>query len=82
MLGGWGGGVLELYDYNCPVNVQGCDPSLGENQYSTISGDLAYVNPFFWPKVPPYRPPIHSYFRFGPSSDVPNAMSREWCCHK
>ena len=41
-----GGGVLKIYDYNCPVNVQGYDPSLGAKQYSTISGSLAYVNPF------------------------------------
>ena len=40
------GGVLKIYDYNCPVNVQGYDPSLGAKQYSTISGALAYVNPF------------------------------------
>ena len=41
-----GGGVLKIYDYNCPVNVQGYDPSLGAKQYSTISVSLAYVNPF------------------------------------
>ena len=41
-----GGGVLKIYDYNCPVNVQRYDPSLGAKQYSTISGALAYVNPF------------------------------------
>ena len=41
-----GGGVLKLYDYNFPVNVQGYDPSLGSKQYSTISGALAFVNPF------------------------------------
>ena len=40
------GEVIKLYDYNCPVNVQGYDPSLGAKQYSTISGALAYVNPF------------------------------------
>ena len=41
-----GGGVLKIYDYNCYVNIQGYDPSLGAKQYSTISGALAYVNPF------------------------------------
>ena len=41
-----GGRVLKIYDYNCPVNVQGYDPLLGAKQYSTISGALAYVNPF------------------------------------
>ena len=41
-----GGGVLNLYDYNCPVNIQGYDPSLGARQYRTISGSLAHVNPF------------------------------------
>ena len=41
-----GGVVLKLYDYNCPFNVKGYDPSLGAKQYSTISGALAYVNPF------------------------------------
>ena len=35
-----GGGVLKIYDYKCPVNVQGYDPSLGAKQYSTISGSL------------------------------------------
>ena len=40
------GGVLKIYYYNCPVNVQGYEPSLGANQYSTIIGALAYVNPF------------------------------------
>ena len=41
-----GGGVLKIYDYNCPVNVQGYDPLLGAKQYSTISVALACVNPF------------------------------------
>ena len=41
-----GGGVLKIYDNNCPFNVQGYDPLLGSKQYSTISGALAYVNPF------------------------------------
>ena len=41
-----GGGVLKIYDYNCPINVQGYEPSLGAKQYCTISGALAYVNPF------------------------------------
>ena len=41
-----GGGVLNIYDYNFPFNVQGYDPSLGTKQYITISGALAYVNPF------------------------------------
>ena len=35
-----------MYDYKFSVNVQGYDPSLGEKQYSTISGSLAYINPF------------------------------------
>ena len=42
-LGGW---VLNIYDYNFLFNVQGYDPLLGSKQYSTISGALAYVNPF------------------------------------
>ena len=41
-----GGGVLKLYDYNFPFSFQGYYPSLGAKQYSTISGALAYVNPF------------------------------------
>ena len=40
------GGVLKIYDYNFPVNVHGCDPSLSTKQYITISGALSYVNPF------------------------------------
>ena len=40
------GGVLNIYDYNCPVNVQGYDPLLGAKQYITISGAFAYVKPF------------------------------------
>ena len=35
-----------MYDYNFPVNFRGYDPLLGAKQYSTISGALAYVNPF------------------------------------
>ena len=41
-----GGGVIKIYDYICTINFQVYDPSLGAKQYSTISGDLAYVNPF------------------------------------
>ena len=41
-----GGGVLKIYDHNCSVNVHGYDPLLGAKQYITISGALAYVNPF------------------------------------
>ena len=45
-----------MYDYNCPVNVQGYDPLLGAKQYSIISGALAYVNPFTGLK---YHPIAH-----------------------
>ena len=41
-----GGGVLNIYDYNFPVNFQWYDTSLGANQYSTIIDSLTYVNPF------------------------------------
>ena len=35
-----------LFDYNCPINVQGYDPNLGVKEYCTISGALAYTHPF------------------------------------
>ena len=41
-----GRGALEIYDYECPVNVQGYDPSLGTRQYRTISGVVAYTHPY------------------------------------
>ena len=31
-----------MFDFNCPVNVQGYDPSLGIRQHQTISGVIAY----------------------------------------
>ena len=39
-------GALVLFDYNCPVNVQGYDPILGAEQYQTVSDGLAYTHPF------------------------------------
>ena len=41
-----GGGTLKLFDYDCPVNVQGYDPTLGVKQYRIISGDMAYTHRF------------------------------------
>ena len=41
-----GGGGLKLFDCDCPANDQGCDPTLGVNEYCTISGALAYTHPF------------------------------------
>ena len=35
-----------LFDYDCPVNVQGYDPTLGVKECYTISGTLAYTHPF------------------------------------
>ena len=40
------GGNLKLFDYDCPVNIQGYDPTLGVKVYRTISGALAYTHPF------------------------------------
>ena len=37
-----GGGALKLFNYNCPVNIHGYDPTLGMRQYQTISGAVAY----------------------------------------
>ena len=41
-----GHGALKIFDFNCPVNVQGYDPSLGVREYSTITGGLVYVQPY------------------------------------
>ena len=41
-----GGVTLKFFDYDCPVNVQGHDPTLGVKKYCTISGALAYTHPF------------------------------------
>ena len=41
-----GHGALKIFDFNCPVNVQGYDPSLGVRQCSTISGVVGYIHPF------------------------------------
>ena len=37
---------LKLFDYDCPVNVQGYDPALGTKQFDTISGAVVYTHPF------------------------------------
>ena len=34
-----------MADYEIPVHVQGCDPTLGKNTYRTISGALLYDHP-------------------------------------
>ena len=39
-------GGLVLFDYYCPVNVQGYDPALEAKQYQTVSGGLAYTHLF------------------------------------
>ena len=39
-------GGLVLFDYYCPVNVQGYDPALEAKQYQTVSGGLAYTHHF------------------------------------
>ena len=36
-----GGASLKLFDYDCPVNVQGYDPTLGVKDYRTISSALS-----------------------------------------
>ena len=41
-----GRGCLKLFDYECPVNVQGYDPALGTKQFDTISGAIVYIHPF------------------------------------
>ena len=41
-----GGKALRIYDYECPVNVQGYDSALGVRQYQTITGVVGYVHPF------------------------------------
>ena len=35
-----GGVTLNLFDYDCTVNVQGYDTNLGVKEYRTISGAL------------------------------------------
>ena len=41
-----GAGALKLFDFNCPVHVQGYDESLGTKEFQTISGAVACVHPF------------------------------------
>ena len=38
-----GHGALRIFYFNCPVNVQRYDLSLGIMQYQTISGVIAYT---------------------------------------
>ena len=38
--------ALKLFDSDCPVNVQGYDPTLGVKECHTISGTLSYTHPF------------------------------------
>ncbi len=42
---GLGRDALILLDYDRPVIVKGCDPSLGTKTYATVSGALAYDDP-------------------------------------
>ena len=37
--------ALIILDYNRPVTVQGYDPSLGSQTYSTVTGILSYLDP-------------------------------------
>ena len=41
-----GSGALKLFDYDCPVNVQGYDSALGVKQYQTSSVAVGYIHPF------------------------------------
>ena len=41
-----GAGALKLFDFNCPVRVQGYDESLGTREYQTVSGAIGYQHPF------------------------------------
>ena len=41
-----GSAALKIYDYDCPVNVQGYDSALGVKQFQTISGVVGYTHPF------------------------------------
>ena len=41
-----GSGALKIYDFDCPVNVQGYDSTLGVKQLQTISGVVQYIHPF------------------------------------
>ena len=41
-----GRGALVLFDYGQPINIQGYDPLLGANQFSTVSSGLAYTHPY------------------------------------
>ena len=58
-----GHGALKIFDFNCPVNVQGYDPALGVRQYSTISGVVGYVHPFTGRKFHIVVHQGHSYSR-------------------
>ena len=41
-----GAGALKLFDFNCPVRVQGYGESLGTREFQTISGAVAFVHPY------------------------------------
>ena len=41
-----GRGALTIFDYECPVNVQECDPALDAKEYHTVSGALAYIQSY------------------------------------
>jgi hypothetical protein len=43
---GLGHDALILLDYDRPVIIKGYDPSLGTKTYATVSGALAYDDPF------------------------------------
>ena len=51
-----GGRALKIYNFDCPVNVQGCDSALGVKQFQTISGVMGYIHPFTGRK---YHPVVH-----------------------
>ena len=56
-----GHGALKIFDFNCPVNVQGYDPSLGIRQYQTMSGVIAYVHPFYGHEISHCYSPSYSH---------------------
>ena len=39
-------GALTIFEFECPVNVQGYNPALDAKEYRTITGALAYIKLF------------------------------------
>ena len=41
-----GSGTIQIYNFDCPVNVHWYDSAMGVKQFQTISGVVGYIHPF------------------------------------